>query len=66
METDKPRRVAGDSRVPAEMADEPRRAFTDPRPFAEPGAEPGAATEDPDVPLPLQEEADEPRKRPSV
>jgi hypothetical protein len=76
MEVDEPRRQAMDLGVQAEVADEPfevaretadeaSRALADPLLLVAPAGEPGPAPHDADLPHPVHEEADEPRKRPS-
>jgi hypothetical protein len=62
METDEPRRAL-DPDVPAEMADDPRKALGDWR-VVGPGDDPAAPAGGPDLPQPIFEEADEPRKLP--
>ena len=75
MEVDEPRRQPVDPSVPAEMADlpresvreaadEPRRGFSDSL-LVTPAEGANPVPHDPDLPHPVQEEADEPRKRPS-
>lgn len=48
-----------------EAADEPRRVFGDSPMTVAPAHELGSVPHDPALPHPVQEEADEPRKRPS-